>query len=62
MSCKKDNWNKIATIAGGIAIGACGIGLVIAAPLEIGLTVAVVGATKLALDKTTCEDEEHTHE
>ena len=62
MSCKNKNthdaWNTVLTIGGGIAIGTVGVAAVVAAPLEIGLTIALLGATKYALDKHN----EHKHD
>ena len=69
MSCNnqnRDKWDTIITVAGGIAIGTVAVAAVVAAPLEIVTTIALVGATKLALDKNRearkCDEEGHTHE
>ena len=65
MSCKpnKDTWDTVITVAGGIAIGTVAVAAVVAAPLEIVTTIALVGATKLALDKNRerkcTEDHDH---
>ena len=62
MSCThKNKWDTVITIAGGVAIGTVAVAAVVAAPLEIVTTIALVGATKLALDKNRkrdCEVEE----
>ena len=68
MSCKpnKEKWDTVITIAGGIAIGTVAVAAVVAAPLEIVTTVALVGATKLALEKNRerkcTEDHKHDDE
>ena len=69
MSCNnesRDKWDTIITVAGGIAIGTVAVAAVVAAPLEIVTTIALVGATKLALDKNRearkCDVEEHNHD
>ena len=55
------NWDTVFTVAGGIAIGTVAVAAVVAAPLEIITTVALIGATKLALDKNkSCNKEEET--
>ena len=64
MSCKKhETTNTIITIAGGIAIGTVAVAAIVAAPLEIVTTIALVGATKLALDKNNeCHEKSHKKE
>ena len=69
MSCNnknRDAWDNVIMIAGGVAIGTVAVAAVVAAPLEIVTTIALVGATKLALDKNRkarkCDEEEHTHQ
>ena len=60
MSCgnqkKHDTINTVIGIAGGVAIGTVAVAAIVAAPLEIGLTLALVGATKFALDKHNKHD------
>jgi len=51
-------WNKAMAIGGGVVIGVAAVGAIIAAPVEIAITVAAVGVTKWALKKHN----EHTHE
>ena len=62
MSCgnqkKHDAINTAIGIGGGIAIGTVAVAAIVAAPLEIGLTLALVGATKYVLNKHNS----HTHE
>ena len=62
MSCgnqkKHDTINTVIGIAGGVAIGTVAVAAIVAAPLEIGLTLALAGATKFALNKHNS----HTHE
>ena len=69
MSCNlkdRDKWDTVITVAGGIAIGTVAVAAVVAAPLEIVTTIALIGATKLALEKNRkgrkCDEEEHTHQ
>ena len=69
MSCNnksRDKWDTVITIAGGVAIGTVAVAAVVAAPLEIVTTIALIGATKLALEKNKearkCDVEEHTHD
>ena len=69
MSCNlkdRDKWDTVITVAGGIAIGTVAVAAVVAAPLEIVTTIALVGATKLALEKNRearkCDEEDHNHE
>ena len=66
MSCNnksRDRWDTVITVAGGIAIGTVAVAAVVATPLEIVTTVALVGATKLALDKNRNRKctEDHDH-
>ena len=69
MSCNnqsRDKWDTVITIAGGVAIGTVAVAAVVAAPLEIVTTIALVGATKLALEKNKkarkCDEETHVHQ
>ena len=69
MSCNnlnRDKWDTVITIAGGVAIGTVAVAAVVAAPLEIVTTIALVGATKLALNKNKesrkCDEEGHVHQ
>ena len=64
MTCKKNHkaWNTFITVAGGVAVGTVGVAAVVAAPLEIGLTLALLAGTKMALDKNNSCDKVHTKE
>ena len=61
MACKRNkNWDTAITIAGGVAIGTCAVAAIVAAPIEIGLTAALLAGTKYALGKKECT-KEHEH-
>ena len=62
MSCgnqkKHDAINTAIGVAGGIAVGTVAVAAIVAAPVEIGLTLTLLAATKYALNKHN----NHTHE
>ena len=69
MSCNtknKDFWNTFISIGGGIAAGTAAVAVVVAAPVEIAVTVGLVALTKVAVDANEkmnrCDDPDHNHD